>query len=592
MKDFKDKLSLVPAKPGCYQMKDKDGNIIYVGKAKILQNRLKSYFVGSHDAKTTKMVSQIEDFEYIITSSEKEAFLLELNFIKEYRPKYNIMLMDSKTYPYICLTNDAHPRVIMTREIGSLKRKNKNKLFGPYPNAKACKDTVEIINKIYPLRKCKNLPKKYCLYYTMNECLAPCVNKVTKADYEPIINNIMRFLNGYDTELIDEIKMKMKNASYALEFEKAIEYREMLTSLEALQDKQKMTLSDGVNRDIFGYAIKDDLINIQIFHMRNGKIIERSGEVFDLVDTPQEMLISYIVEFYSLDNSLIPNEILIPYIEDLELLKDLLETKVFIPIKGLKKQLVELVKENAANNLDTLQKERLIKISRTTETLEDLAHLLNIKYPKVIELFDNSNIMGTNSVSAMVTYIDGMPSYKDYRKYKIKTVEGADDYHTMQEVTQRRYSRVLRDNLRKPNLIIADGGKIQVKAIQEVLNKLNIHDIDLIGLVKDDKHRTRAIVDVTGKEIVVDKHSNLFLLLEAMQNEVHRFAITFFKKVHTESALSSKLDNIEGIGKQRKKILLEHFDSIEDIKKSSVDELHFLGFSQKVAEGLLKALNE
>ncbi len=591
MKDFKDKLRLVPNKPGCYQMKDKDGVIIYVGKAKNLHNRLNSYFVGSHDAKTTKMVSMIDDFEYIITNSEKEAFLLEINFIKEYHPKYNILLMDSKTYPYICLTNETHPRVILTREIGSLKRKNKHKLFGPYPNVKACRDTVEIINKLYPLRKCKNIPKKYCLYYTMNECLAPCVNKVTKEDYEPLINNITRFLNGNDTEFINTLKNKMNEASENLEFEKAIEYREMLNSLEVLSDKQKMTLNDGITRDIFGYAVKDELINIQIFHMRNGKIIERSGEVFDLIDSPQEMLMTYIVEFYSLDNSLIPSEVLIPYVEDLDLLKDLLETKVYIPIKGIKKQLVDLVKENALTNLDNLQKERLIKISKTTATLEELASLLNIKYPKVIELFDNSNIMGTNSVSAMVTYIDGVPSYKDYRKYKIKTIDGADDYHTMQEVTERRYSRVLKDNLRKPNLIIADGGKTQVKAIKEVLDKLGITDIDLMGLVKDDKHRTRAIVDSSGNEIPIDKKSNLFLLLEAMQNEVHRFAITFFKKVHTESALSSKLDNIEGIGKERKKKLLEHFDSIEEIKKATLDELRFLGINEKVALNLLEKLN-
>ena len=592
MKDFKDKLRLVPGKPGCYQMKDKDGTIIYVGKAKNLHNRLNSYFTGSHDAKTTKMVSMIDDFEYIITSSEKEAFLLEINFIKEYHPKYNIMLMDGKTYPYICLTNETHPRVIMTREIGSLKRKNKHKLFGPYPNVKACRDTVEIINKIYPLRKCKNIPKKYCLYYTMNECLAPCVNKVTKEEYAPIVNNINRFLNGNDTEFINILKNKMNEASENLEFEKAIEYREMLNSLEVLSDKQKMTLNDGVTRDIFGYAVKDELINIQIFHMRNGKIIERSGEVFDLIDSPQEMLMTYIVEFYSLDNSLIPSEVLIPYVEDVELLKDLLETKVYIPIKGIKKQLVELVKENALNNLDNLQKERLIKISKTTATLEELASLLNIKYPKVIELFDNSNIMGTSSVSAMVTYIDGVPSYKDYRKYKIKTIDGADDYHTMQEVTERRYSRVVKDNLRKPNLIIADGGKTQVKAIKEVLDKLGITDIDLMGLVKDDKHRTRAIVDINGKEIPIDKKSNLFLLLEAMQNEVHRFAITFFKKVHTESALSSVLDDIEGIGKERKKKLLEHFDSIEEIKNASIEELRFLGINKKVASNLLETLNK
>ena len=500
--------------------------------------------------------------------------------------------MDSKTYPYICITSDTHPRVIMTREIGSLKRKNKNKLFGPYPNAKACKDTVEIINKLYPLRKCKNLPKKYCLYYTMNECLAPCINKINNEVYSPIINNITRFLNGYDTELINTIKEKMETAAESLEFEKAIEYRNMLTSLETLQDKQKMTLSDGVNRDIFGYAVKDELINIQIFHMRNGRIIERTGEVFDLVDTPQEMLISYIVEFYSLDNSLIPSEVLIPYIEDLDLLKDLLGTKVYIPIKGIKKQLVELVKENAKNNLDNIQKERLIKISKTTKTLEELANLLNIKYPRVIELFDNSNIQGASSVSAMVTYIDGVPSYKDYRKYKIKTIEGADDYHTMQEVSRRRYTRVLKENLRKPNLIIADGGKTQVKAIQEVLDELGIKDIDLIGLVKDDKHRTRAIVNSHGEEILIDKKSNLFLLLEAMQNEVHRFAITFFQKVHTESLLSSRLDTIDGIGKKRKQILLEHFDSIEAIKKATIEELHFLGFSKELSEKLLKSLNE
>ncbi len=592
MKDFKDKLRLVPGKPGCYQMKDKERTIIYVGKAKNLHNRLNSYFTGSHDAKTTKMVSMVDDFEYIITSSEKEAFLLEINFIKEYHPKYNIMLMDGKTYPYICLTNETHPRVIMTREIGSLKRKNKHKLFGPYPNVKACRDTVEIINKIYPLRKCKNIPKKYCLYYTMNECLAPCVNKVTKEDYEPLINNITRFLNGNDTEFKNILKNKMNEASENLEFEKAIEYREMLNSLEVLSDKQKMTLNDGVTRDIFGYAVKDELINIQIFHMRNGKIIERSGEVFDLIDSPQEMLATYIVEFYSLDNSLIPSEVLIPYVEDVELLKDLLETKVYIPIKGIKKQLVELVKENALNNLDNLQKERLIKISKTTATLEELASLLNIKYPKVIELFDNSNIMGTSSVSAMVTYIDGVPSYKDYRKYKIKTIDGADDYHTMQEVTERRYSRVLKDNLRKPNLIIVDGGKTQVKAIKEVLDKLGITDIDLMGLVKDDKHRTRAIVDINGNEIPIDKKSNLFLLLEAMQNEVHRFAITFFKKVHTESALSSVLDDIEGIGKERKKKLLEHFDSIEEIKNASIEELRFLGINKKVAANLLETLNK
>ncbi len=590
MKSFKESLQLVPKQPGCYQMKNAAGDIIYVGKAKVLQNRLKSYFTGSHDSKTTRMVSEVDHFEYIVTSSELEAFLLELNFIKEHRPKYNILLMDDKSYPYICLTSEEHPRLIMTRDVAKIKRKGKAKLFGPYPNAKACRDTVEILNKVFPLRKCQHIPKKECLYYSMHQCLAPCINQINPQDYDDIRNNLVRFLNGYDTEFLNMLKSKMLEASENLEFERALEYRDMITSIETLQEDQKMTFHDGINRDIFGYFIKDDIIAIQVFHMRSGKIITRTGNTFDITGSVDEMLLTYIYQFYNLPSSIKPQEILIPYIESATLLRELLGIKVTIPVKGLKKQLVDLVCENAKVNLEILQKERLIRISKTTSTLEELAKILTIDYPRVIELFDNSNIQGVSSVSAMVVYVDGVASPKDYRKYKIKTVEGADDYHTMQEVLTRRYARLLRENLKMPNLIIVDGGRPQVQAAKIILDQLQITNITIMGLAKDNKHRTRAIVKQDGTEIAIDKHSNLYLLLEAMQDEVHRFAITFFRKVHSESALASRLDEIPGIGKARKKKLLASFDSIEEIKTSSIEKLKSLGFPESVAKELLNKL--
>lgn len=589
MNDIKTRLQLVPKKPGCYQMKNELGEIIYVGKAKVLQNRLKSYFTGSHDAKTTRLVQEITSFDYIITSSEIEALLLELNLIKEYRPKYNISLMDDKTYPYICLTNEKHPRVIVTRDINAKLVKGQ-KLFGPYPNVKACRDTVEIINKIYPLRKCLTIPKKPCLYYALGQCLAPCINKIESSTYEEIKQKITSFLNGNNIELLKELESKMINASNNLEFEKAIEYRTLIKSIETLHEEQKMSLNDGINRDIFGYFVKDDLIAIQVFHMRAGKIIERSGEIFDLFDSPSEAMISYILQFYQINPK--PQEILIPYLESSTDLKTLLNIKVFTPVKGLKKKLVDLVLENAKDKIEHLQSLRLRKIERTTEATEELGKLLKIPYPKVIELFDNSNIQGMHAVSAMVTYLDGVASPKDYRKYRIKSVQTSDDYHTMQEVIRRRYKRVLKDNLRKPNLILVDGGKLQVQAALAVLKELNIIDIFVAGIVKDDRHRTRGLVNQSFEEITIDKRSNGFLLLEAMQNEVHRFAITFFQNVQSSGAFASVLDEIEGIGKVRKNKLLTNFDSIEEIKQTSLERLKSLGFPSVLAKNLLKRLND
>lgn len=590
---IKNKLSLVPKKPGCYQMYNKDGEIIYVGKAKILQNRLKSYFTGSHDAKTTRMLQDVVNFEYIITHSELEAFLLEANFIKKNRPKYNILLMDDKTYPYIILTDEENPRLLYTRDIKKEFKKKNKYVFGPYPNQKACKDIVEIINKAYPFRKCNNIPKKKCLYAHLGQCLAPCENNVKRNDYEEYIKSTIRFLNGNDTDLVKRINDLMVEASLDLRYEDAIEYRDLLTSIDAIIEKQTMEVNDNIPRDIFGYYVKDGVISIQVLHMRLGKIIERNGDVFDLVEDINDAIMSYIYQFYDSGTNIIPKEIITPYIEDITILEELLNTKITIPVKGMKKQLLDNVMNNAKNNIETLKKLRLIEISKTTKPLENLANLLNIKYPKHIELFDNSNIQGTSAVSAMVKYIDGKPVPKEYRKYKIKTVTGPDDYHSMIEVIERRYKRLLIEKEKMPQLIIVDGGKTQIKAALLVLDKLGLRDeINVIGLLKDDRHKTRAIMNDKFDEIIIDKKSDLFLLLESMQDEVHRFAITFFKKTHSKNTFASILDEIEGLGERRKKVLMENFETIYDIKTTSIEKLKSLGIPKNVSENILNKLNE
>lgn len=590
---IKTKLSLVPKKPGCYQMYNKDGEIIYVGKAKILQNRLKSYFTGSHDAKTTRMLQDVVNFEYIITHSELEAFLLESNFIKKNRPKYNILLMDDKTYPYIILTSEENPRLLYSRDIKKEFKKKNKYVFGPYPNAKACKDIVEVLNKAYPFRKCNHIPKKKCLYAHLGQCLAPCENEVKRIDYEEYIKSAIRFLNGNNTELVERINHLMIDASNDMRFEEAIEYRDLLSSIDAIVEKQTMELNDNVPRDIFGYFQKDGMISIQVLHMRLGKIIERNGEIFDLVESVDDAVLSYIYQFYDLGMNILPKEIIIPYLEGSSILEELLGVKLTVPVKGTKKQLLENVMENAKNNIYNLKKMRLIEMSKTTVPLEELAKLLNIDYPRTIELFDNSNIQGASAVSAMVKYIDGKPAPKEYRKYKVKTVTGPDDYHTMMEVIERRYKRLLLEKEKLPSLIIVDGGKTQIKAAYTVLKKLHIEDeINLIGLLKDDRHRTRALMNTKYEEIFLDKKSDLFLLLESMQDEVHRFAITFFQKTHTKNALTSVLDEIEGIGEKRKKVLQTNFETIDDIKRTTVEKLKSLGFPKDIAENLLKKLNE
>ena len=564
---FKEKLLSLPKKPGSYQMKDKDGTIIYVGKAKNLYNRVNSYFRGAHDAKTSKMVSLVDDFEYIVTSTETEAFILEINLIKKYNPKYNILLTDDKSYPFICVTNELHPRIFYTRNLNL-----KGKYYGPYPDSRSAKEIVDLLNKMYPLRKCNVIPKKECLYYHIKECLAPCINKVTSEDYKDILSKINSFLRGNIKEEINSFTSKMNEASMNLDFEKAIEYRNILESLKVLNEKQKMQV-DILDSDIFNYVCVNNKVSIQVFHIRNGKMIERNGFLYDLIGDAEDVFVEFIMQFYLVNNNPLPREIIVPKLEDeslYELLNEEIGSKVFIPKQGRKAELLELVRVNASERLEQLEKSRETKYNRTTKAVIELGELLKIPTPHKMEAFDNSNIQGASPVSAMVSYVDGIPNKKEYRKYKVKTVVGADDFKTMHEVITRRYSRLKLEGKPYPDLIIIDGGKPQVTSAYSALNEVDVK-INVLGLIKDDNHKTDALL-FNDEIIKIDKHSNLFLLLESIQDEVHRYAITFHRSLHSKNTLSSKLDAIKRIGKVKKEGILKLVGT-DDFTKESLKKL-------------------
>ena len=571
---IKQKLELLPDKPGSYQYFDKEGTIIYVGKAKNLKNRVKSYFVGSHNAKTTKLVSEINDLEYIITSTEEEALVLEINLIKKHMPKYNISLTDDKMYPYIVLTNETNPRILYTREI----KKQKGKIYGPYPNASAAKEVADLLNRMYPLRKCRQLPKKECLYYHMGQCLAPCINKVDKATYEDIKNKINAILKGNVHDEIKKFKVLMTEASDKLDFEKALEYRNIITSLEQVSQRQKME-EHIPDTDVFGYYANDDYISIQVFHMREGKMIERNGYLFENDGNIVEKYQEFVYNFYLVENNPFPKQIFLKDIseQDLKSFNDLLDTKIISPKIGRNFELVKLVCDNAKNKIDNLIRKRELEYQRTEKTFKDLSDLLGFEIHKV-EAFDNSNIQGASAVSAMVVYIDGKKAKNLYRKFKIKTVEGANDIATMYEVVTRRY----KDIVNKPDLIIMDGGKLQVNSCLQALADIG-QDIKVLGLVKDDNHKTRALF-FNDKEIKIEKGSYLFHMMEAIQEEVHRFAISFFRTTHNKNLFTSKLDEIKGIGKVKKNQIMKLLSS--DDFKSDLDKLK-LSDNQK--EEILKA---
>lgn len=566
MDKISEKLKLLTTEPGCYLMKDVTGKIIYVGKAKNLKRRVSSYFNREHTGKTKALVQNIDDFEYIVTSTEVESLLLEINLIKKYSPKYNIMLKDNKSYPYIEITNEKYPRLIISRP---RKIKNhKGKLFGPYPNANAARKTVELLNRIYPFRKCHTMGKKTCLYYHIGQCLGYCENKVSKDQLDQMINEVSSFLKGNYDYLTKKIKQLMLDASEKLNYEKAIEYKEMLEYIYKVLEKQKITLNDGVNRDVINYYVKNDYISFQVLHIRDGRINMRDQEIFPLVDEIENATSSFVISFY--DKNELPKEILVGEDFNINLLSNALNVKFIIPQKGLKKKLILMAKENAKVVLEEKFELIIRDEKRTFEANETLGKLIGIPNLNRIEIFDNAHLFGTFTVSGMVVFTNGRPDKKEYRKYKINS-GSKDDYHTMQEVIYRRYYRVLHDKLQKPDLIIVDGGIIQINATKEILNSLYL-DIPVLGLKKNEKHSTTSLIS-QDKEYFIDKTSDVFHYLTRMQDEVHRYTISYHKDIRSKGSLSSVLDNVPGIGDKRKKMLLKKYKTISELKTLKLEEL-------------------
>lgn len=682
MDNIRNKLALLPDLPGCYLMKNEEGTIIYVGKAKVLKNRVRSYFTGSHNGKTQRLVANIVDFEYIVTSSNMEALILECNLIKKHMPRYNVLLKDDKTFPYLKITNEAHPRLEVTRRV----LKDKAKYFGPYPNGYAAQQTKKLLDRMYPLRKCGVMPKEVCLYYHMGQCLAPCEKEVPKSAYEEITQSISSFLNGGHDAVKKDLQKKMQEAAEELYFERAKELRDQIIHIDALMEKQKINTADTKDRDVFGYAVDKGWMCVQILYMRQGKMIQRHSSAFPFYGEAYSDFMSYVTQYYS-DNPALPQEILLPdmasaglvnavtpgagtaaavtglqtaagmlgsremqaaleaednaesgelqpeagaetggmpSLEELSdgvrgaveaaqedqteqeaaegtvdaaggaaALQEWLGVKVLVPQRGLKKQMVGMACQNSRVALD--EKFRLIERDeeRTSGAASSLGQSLGLTSLSRIEAFDNSNIQGANPVSAMVVFIDGKPARKEYRKYKVRTVQGPDDYETMREVIRRRYERVLKENLPQPDLIVVDGGKGQISSAIDILqNELGLF-IPVCGLVKDDKHRTaQLLVGDSAEPVSLARDSQEFYLLQRIQDEVHRFAITFHREQRGKSMVTSKLDSIPGIGDKRRKLLLKHFGSLKKIKEASVEDFRVLSIGEKLAGQILDALKD
>ena len=585
---IKSKLELLPTSPGCYIHKDKNGTIIYVGKAKNLRNRVRSYFRGSHDTKTEALVSEIVDFEFIVTESNIEALLLEINLIKENKPKYNIMLKDDKSYPFIKITNERYPRLIITRQV----KKDGGLYFGPYPDVGAANEIKRLLDRIFPFRKCTNPPSKVCFYYHIGQCMAHTVCHKDESYFKAMSQEVSDFLKGQDDKIINDLKDKMALAAQNMEFERAAEYRDLIQAIGTLRTKQRVMAKDLQNRDVFGYYVDKGWMCVQVFFVRQGKLIERDVNLFPYYNDPDEDFLTYVGQFYQEKSHLVPNEILIPQDIDEEAIKALVDTKVLKPQRGEKKQLVNLAIKNARVSLE--QKFNLLEksVEKTQGAIENLGRLLQIPTPVRIESFDNSNIMGTSPVSAMVVFVNGKPSKKDYRKYKIKTVVGPDDYASMREVIRRRYGRVQRDGLTPPDLIVIDGGQGQVNIAKQVIQEELGLDIPIAGLQKNDKHQTHELLFGDPLEVVeLSRNSQEFFLLQRIQDEVHRFAITFHRQLRSKNSFSSQLDGIEGLGPKRKQNLMKYFKSLTKIKEASVDEIVAVGIPRAVAEAVHHHLN-
>ncbi|WP_433746868.1 excinuclease ABC subunit UvrC [Paenibacillus amylolyticus] len=678
LEQIRHKLALLPDMSGCYLMKNSEGTIIYVGKAKVLKNRVRSYFIGSHNGKTQRLVSEIRDFEYIVTGSNMEALILECNLIKKHMPRYNVLLKDDKTFPYLKITNEKHPRLEVTRRV----LKDKAKYFGPYPNSYAAHQTKKLLDRMYPLRKCGVMPKEVCLYYHMGQCLAPCVKEVEKEQYDQISQEIGSFLSGGHEEIKKDLQRKMQEAAEDLYFERAKELRDQVIAIDAMMEKQKITMADARDRDVFGFAIDKGWMCVQILYMRQGKMIERHVSTFPFYGEAYSDFMSYVTQYYS-DNPALPQEILLPEMpkdltidndsldtgsvddgsvpaavtvefeqtgqmehstasqplvaetraayggsaeadgeqsdsmqEDTQImdttdsteklpagledptqvaaaLQEWLEIKVLIPQRGLKRQMITMAVDNARVALE--EKFRLIERNeeRTSKAAEGLGRFIGLDQLHRIEAFDNSNIQGTNPVSAMIVFTDGKPDKKEYRKYKVRSVEGPDDYETMREVIRRRYERVLKENLTQPDLIVVDGGKGQISAAVDILeNELGLF-IPVCGLVKDAKHKTSQLMIGNPPEVIsLPRDSQEFYLLQRIQEEVHRFAISFHREQRGKSMVTSRLDAIPGIGEKRRKLLLKHFGSLRKIKEASVEDFRPLSIGDKLANQIIAALRD
>ncbi len=566
MDKIKEKLSLLTTNPGCYLMKNSDGDIIYVGKAKNLKRRVSSYFNREHTGKTKALVSNIRDFEYIVTQTEVESLLLEINLIKKYEPKYNILLKDNKSYPYIEITGETYPRLIISRP--RKIKGHKGKLFGPYPNAMAARRTVQMLNRIYPFRKCHTMDKKVCLYYHIGQCLGYCEKKIDKEKIKKMVDEVTSFLKGNYKEVKEKIENLMKESSASLNFERALEYREMLEYIDKVLEKQKISLNDNINRDVINYYVKNEYISFQVLHLRDGRINMRDKEIFPLIDDVNDTLSYFVTSFY--DKNEVPKEVLVSEDFDVNLLEETINTKFIVPKKGIKKKILDMAYSNAKISLEEEFELIIRDDKRTFGANEELGKLINIPNLRRIETFDNAHLFGTFTVSGMVVFTNGKPDKKEYRKYKI-TSGSKDDYHTMKEVIYRRYYRVLHDNLKRPDLIIVDGGISQIHAAKEVLDSLYL-SIPVLGLKKNDKHSTTALIS-EDKEYNIDKTSDVFHLLTRIQDEVHRYTITYHRNIRSKASLSSIIDNVPNIGEVRKKTLLKKYKTITKLKSLTEDEL-------------------
>ena len=565
---FKEKLSLVPHKPGSYQMKDKNGNIIYVGKAKDLNKRLSSYFNRIHTGKTAKMVSLIDDFQYIVASSELEAFIIEINLIKEFNPKYNIMLTDDKSYPYIEYISEPYPKLKVSRYL-NIRKKDGKKLFGPYPNAYAARKIVNLLNRLYPLKKCEGKPKDVCLYYHIGECLGYCSKNIDKDLVKDMENEILSFLRGNDEILKKKIMDKIINYSENLNYEMALDLKKELEYIDIVLDKQKVELHDFINRDVVSYYVDNGYLSIEILFIRNGKLLNHKNEIFPINLDIEDEVEYFIAKFYSRNE--VPKEILIPDTLNAENISSVVNSNIIVPQKGVKKDLINMAYDNAKLNLKNKFEEIQKDDARTVKANEELAEILGMESIYRIDAFDNSNLFGSFAVSGMVVFINGKPAKSEYRKYKV-SVDVNDDYNTMKEILYRRYQRALVDKTQLPDLIIVDGGENQIRAALDILNLLKL-DIKVVGLKKNDKHRTNDLIYSDFSVINIDRMSNVFHYLTRIQDEVHRFTITYHRTLRSKGSISSILDDIEGIGVSRKKALIKRFGSVSKMKNATISEL-------------------